>query len=209
MATQPQNPAAAQAETPRKKSKLMLVAAAVLTLAAGGGGAWYVMRPADPNAPGPAHEAKPAVFLPLENFTVNLFAQDGQAQYLQAGLTLKLGHDVKVEVIKERMPEIRNRILLVLSGKKPSELLPVAGKQKLAREIADAVKEVVGAAALGKPAAHPAAVAQAAPAPGEAGAASMPAAEATKGAAPAEGAKPAAVAAVQPIEVLFTSFIIQ
>jgi flagellar FliL protein len=206
MATQPKDPAAAQAETPRKKSKLMLVvAAAVLTVAAGGG-AWYVMRPADPNAAAPAHEAKPAVFLPLESFTVNLFAQDGQAQYLQAGLTLKLGHDVKVEIIKERMPEIRNRILLVLSGKKPSELLPVAGKQKLAGEIAEAVKDVVGAAALGKPAAHPAPVAQAAPAAGEAAAASLPP-EAAKSAETA--AKPAAVAAAQPIEVLFTSFIIQ
>jgi flagellar FliL protein len=207
MATQPKDPAAAQPGTPRKKSKLMLVVAvAVLTLAAGGGATWYVMRPADPNAPAPVHEAKPAVFLPLESFTVNLFAQDGQAQYLQAGLTLKLGHDVKVEIIKERMPEIRNRILLVLSGKKPSELLPVSGKQKLAGEIAEAVKDVVGAAALGKAAAHPAPVAQAAPAPGEAAAASLPP-EAAKSADTA--AKPAAVAAAQPIEVLFTSFIIQ
>jgi flagellar FliL protein len=206
MAKQPNTPAAG-AEAPKKKSKLLLVVAvAVLTLAAGGGGAWYFMRPADPNAPQSVAEAKPAVFLPLESFTVNLFAQDGQPQYLQAGLTLKLAHDVKIEIIKERMPEIRNRILLVLSGKKSNELLPVAGKHKLATEIADAIKDVLGPAALGKPAA---AVAQVTPAPGEAAAASMPAADSAKGAAHGDAAKPAPAAAAQPIEVLFTSFIIQ
>jgi flagellar FliL protein len=209
MAKQPNTPAA-DAEAPKKKSKLLLIVAiATLTLAAGGGGAWYVMRPADPNAPHAVAEAKPAVFLPLESFTVNLSSQDGQPQYLQAGLTLKLAHDVKIEVIKERMPEIRNRILFVLSGKKSNELLPVAGKHKLAAEIADAIKGVLGPAALGKPAAHAAPVAQVAPAAGEAAAASLAAAEPAKAAAPGDAAKPAPVAAAQPIEVLFTSFIIQ
>jgi flagellar FliL protein len=209
MANAPKDTAAAGAEPPKKKSKLMLIiAVAVVTLGGGGAGAWYVMRPAaDPNAPKAVHEAKPAVFLPLESFTVNLVGPDSQPQYLQAGLTLKLGADVKTDAIKDRMPEIRNRILLVLSGKKAGDLLPVSGKNKLAAEIAQSVKDVVGPAAFGKAAAH-GAPAQAAPAPGEAAAATTPSADEAKAAASAETARHAA-AASQQIEVLFTSFIIQ
>jgi flagellar FliL protein len=209
MANPPKDTAAAGAEPPKKKSKLMLIiAVAVVTLGGGGAGAWYVMRPAaDPNSPKSAHEAKPAVFLPLESFTVNLVGPDSQQQYLQAGLTLKLGAEVKVDAIKDRMPEIRNRILLVLSGKKASDLLSVSGKNKLAAEIAQSVKDVVGPAAFGKAAAH-AAPAQAEPSSGEAAAASTPPAHDAKAAAAAEAATHPA-AASQQVEVLFTSFIIQ
>src|SRR5688500_15349728 len=188
MAKQPQETPAAGAEVPKKKrGKLMLVAGIlVFATGAGGAGAWYFTRPVDPNAPKAAESAKPAVFLPLESFTVNLVAHDGQAQYLQAGLTLKLAHDVKSDVIKERMPEIRNRILLVLSGKKAGELLPVTGKHKLANELSDAIRDVLGASAGLKSAARTAAAAEdksdSAKAATEEGKADAKAADATKAA---------------------------
>src|SRR5688500_12654887 len=135
---------AAEAEAPKKKGKKLILIAGVLVLALGGGGAgaWYFMRPAD-GADKAAEQEKPSQFLPLESFTVNLVPADGAPQYLQAGLTLKLKHDVKADAIKDRMPEIRNRILLILSGKKASELLPVAGKQQLATELSATVREIV------------------------------------------------------------------
>ena len=215
MATAPTPAAADDAVAPKKKSKLLLISAVTLvTLGAGGGGTWYFMRPADPNAVHAAPPAKPAIFLPLESFTVNLVPQEGQPQYLQAGLTLKLADHVKVDVIKERMPEIRDRVLMVLSAKKATDVLPTTGKQKLAAEIVAAVEKVIGPAALARPAAK--APAQAAPAAGEAAAATLPEGEkAAEGEHPAEGAAhtkapaPKAVAAAPAVEVLFTSFIIQ
>ena len=195
------------ADQPSKKKgrKLIIIASALLVLGgAGGGGAWYFMRSADPNAPKAAPAPKPAAFLALETFTVNLVPQEGQPQYLQAGLTLKLADSAKADAIKERTPEVRNRILLVLSAKKASDLLSTSGKQKLAIEVADAIKDIV-TPGTAKAAAHAAPVAVT-PGPGEAAAATTPPA-----AAPA-AAKPAAHAvapAGAEIEVLFTSFIIQ
>jgi flagellar FliL protein len=203
MATQAKETPADQAAPKKKRGKLIIIASALLVLGGGGaGGAWYFMRPVDPNAPKVEHAPKPAAFLALESFTVNLVPQEGQPQYLQAGLTLKLADSAKADAIKDRTPEVRNRILLVLSAKKASDLLSTTGKQKLAVEIADAIKDIVTPAKAVK-AAAPAAVT---PGPGEAAAATTPPA-----AAP-EAAKPAAHAvapAGTEIEVLFTSFIIQ
>jgi flagellar FliL protein len=221
-------PKDASEAAPKKKSKLLVISiAAVVVLGAGGGGAWFFLKPKDPNAVH-AEPPKPAVFMPLETFTVNLVPQDGQPQqYLQAGLTLKLGEEVKEASIKDKMPEIRDRILMVLSSKKASDVLPAEGKKKLAKEIVAAVQSVAGLSAAPAKAAH-AAPAQAEPAPGEAAAAEVPKkkaaakaehdeaegkAEAKEGEAEAEAApapKPVKKAAAAPqIEVLFTSFIVQ
>jgi flagellar FliL protein len=198
MATQDKETPAA----PKKGRKLIFILAALTVLgAAGGGGAWYFTRPLDPHAASAVD--KPALFLPLENFTVNLLPQEGQPQDLQAGLTLKLGAGVKSEVIKDRMPEIRNRILMVLSGKKAADLLSTKGKQKLAIEIADATKEVIAPAGATKVAARPAPAVAAEP---------VDAAAAEGGIVPPAAAAPVRAAALPvgpEIDVLFTSFIIQ
>ena len=205
---------AAEAEAPKKKGKKLILIAGVLVLALGGGGAgaWYFMRPAD-GAEKAAEVEKPSQFLPLESFTVNLMATDGAPQYLQAGLTLKLKHDVKADAIKERMPEIRNRILLILSGKKASELLPVAGKQQLAGELSATVREIVGDAGGVKPAPKKAkAKAKTEEESEETAEKDADEAEAKAKAKAKEEKKAKADAtelAKSNIEVLFTSFIIQ
>jgi flagellar FliL protein len=221
MASQPAAPAA-EAAAPKKKGKKLILIGGVLVLALGGGGAgaWYFMRPADPHA-AKAEPEKPAQFLPLESFTVNLVGQDGAPQYLQAGLTLKLGHDVKVEAIKERMPEIRNRILLVLSAKKANELLPVAGKNKLAIELSDSISEILGDTGKTKNAKKAKVKAEADADDAEAATEEKEASEKdgdtqaeTEGkserkAERKQKAKAASHVAKREVEVLFTSFIIQ
>ena len=209
---------AAEAGAPKKKGKKLILISGILVLALGGGGAgaWYFMRPADPNAEKAAEVEKPSQFLPLESFTVNLVGHDGAPQYLQAGLTLKLKHDVKVDAIKERMPEIRNRILLILSGKKATELLPVTGKQQLATELSNTVREIVGDAGGAKPAPKKA-KAKAKAEEDEEATAEKDAENAdedaqAKARAKAEKKKKEKAAvevAKNDIEVLFTSFIIQ
>ena len=222
MAKQPQeSPAADAAEAPKKKRGKLILIAGVLVLALGGGGAgaWYFTRSADPHGAKAPEPEKPAQFLPLESFTVNLAAPDGQPQFLQAGLTLKLGHEVKLEAIKERMPEIRNRILLVLSGKKAGELLPVSGKQKLAVELSDSIREILGdsaglkGAAKAKPAKAESEQSKEAKEEKETKEGETAAAEGEEKAEKAVR-KPAKAAAAphvakNDVEVLFTSFIIQ
>jgi flagellar FliL protein len=126
----------------KKKSPLMLIIIAVLVLAIGGGAAYYFMADdsnsskAEEEKKEKEKEKKPEVFLPLESFTVNLLPEgDGQQQYLQVSLSLQVPTEEDVEKLKQRMPEVRNRVLFVLSSKKPSEISSAEGKAQLIEEV--------------------------------------------------------------------------
>lgn len=135
---------AAEAVVPASKSKKMLIIGIVVAvLAIGGGVAAYLMLQHKPAA-GAKHEeakeeAKAPVFVPLETFTVNLQA-DPDEQYLQVDMTLQVSEEKDTEIIKLHMPELRNRILLLLSSKKSSEVASMEGKQMLSDEIIKQVK---------------------------------------------------------------------
>ena len=137
------------------KGKLfIMIGAAVLVLALGGGAGWYFMhKGADDSAaaePGKKEhaehasskkakksEAKPG-YIAVEPFTVNLQPEHGD-QYLQVAFTLQVNSPEQVELIKANMAKVRSRVLLLLSGKKASEISTVEGKQQLAGEILAAV----------------------------------------------------------------------
>jgi flagellar FliL protein len=128
----------AEETAPPKKGrgKLFKIAGAVLLLAAvGGGTASYFMGQNGHEATGEkAVSAKPPVFIPIEQFTVNLNPEEGE-KFLQTAFTLKVTDDAVIDAIKLQLPDVRNRILLLLSSKKSSDISNVEGKQKLAEEI--------------------------------------------------------------------------
>lgn len=207
MATKPTKPAAPAAkgaeEAPAAappKSKKTLIIIVVLLLAVAGGAGWFFSNGSAPEGEH-AEEHKEEVamepkFVPLgENFTVNLQREEGD-QYLQAGITLKIMQPELEEKIKATMPEIRSKLLFLLSSKFPSELQTAEGKKKLIAEIIAETDAVLGLAPA--PVAHePAHNGHEAPA---SAAASAPAAVP----APAPAPKTTGV-----VDVLFTSFIIQ
>lgn len=144
--------AGAQAEPPveapvvkKSKKKLFLLIGAVLVLLGGGGGAtWYFVggEPAKPGDPAKAHKAEPAkapVFLVMDPFTVNLTTEGGE-QFLQVSFTLQVDDNEQAETIKLYMPQVRSRLLLLLSSKRASEISSVDGKKKLSDEIIAQVK---------------------------------------------------------------------
>ena len=132
----PKQEAAKEAPAGKGKKKLVMLIAVVAILAAGGAGAaWYFMRPhAEHQAAKPEPE-KPPVFVQLEQFTVNLQAEEGD-QFLQTSLTLKVADNETVDLLKLHMPELRNRFLLLLSSKKASQIATLDGKRRLAEELA-------------------------------------------------------------------------
>ena len=67
-------------------------------------------------------------------FTVNLQSEHND-QHLQTNLTLKVDDAKTLDLIKLHMPEVRNRILLLLSSKEASQITDIAGKKKLAGEL--------------------------------------------------------------------------
>jgi flagellar FliL protein len=179
---------------PKGKGKklLLIIVAAVAVIVIGGGAALFLLlrQGGDDHKEAKAEPAKAPIFVNLEPFTVNLQPENGE-QYLQVVATLKIKDKGAEERIKTYMPEMRHRILLLLSGKKPSEIGTPEGREQLADQIRDDVNHVLGDAGA-KPVKTSA---QAKPI----------------GKAPVKGSDDAhAAPAAGPVSgVLFTSFIVQ
>ncbi len=124
-----------EAGKPKKsKKKLIFVAVLLLVLAGGGGGGWWYFMGAEKNESAKVEKPVAPIFLPLEQFTVNLQPESGE-HYLQVGITLQVSKKEDVEHIKLYMPQIRSRILFLLTSKKGSEIATLDGKKKLTEEV--------------------------------------------------------------------------
>ena len=134
--------ALAPAGASKKKLIIIILAAVLVAGGVGGGAAWYFLHgkgDAEESAPSKkkkhsAAKSGPPVYVPIDSFTVNLQPENGE-QYLQTAFTLQVANSEEMETIKANMPKVRSRLLLLLSGKKASELNTVEGKQQLAAEI--------------------------------------------------------------------------
>ncbi len=134
--------ALAPAGASKKKLIIIILASVLVAGGVGGGAAWYFLHgkgDAEESAPSKkkkhsAAKAGPPVYVPIDSFTVNLQPENGE-QYLQTAFTLQVANSEEMETIKANMPKVRSRLLLLLSGKKASELNTVEGKQQLAAEI--------------------------------------------------------------------------
>jgi flagellar FliL protein len=146
----PKADAAAPAAAGGKRKLFVLIGAAVVVLALGAGAGWYFLHGSS-SAAVPASkdhtsskkkkdDAAPPEYVAIEPFTVNLQPENGE-QYLQVAFTLQVDNKEQVELIKANMAKVRSRVLLLLSGKKASEISTVEGKQRLAGEILAAVNE--------------------------------------------------------------------
>lgn len=152
MKADPKADAAAAAPASGGKNKLfILIGAAVLVLGLGGGAGWYFMHGSDDggsakkeHSAGKEKKKKdkeaPPEYLAIEPFTVNLQPENGD-QYLQVAFTLQVDGAEQAEIIKNNMAKVRSRVLLLLSGKKASEINTVQGKQQLAGEILAVVRQ--------------------------------------------------------------------
>jgi flagellar FliL protein len=118
-------------QKPKGSNLVLMVVSVVLLLGMGAGGAaWYFRQVQDGATP----VKKPPVFVSLDTFTVNLQPEHSE-QHLQTNLTLKVENIEAVGLIKLHMPEVRNRILLLLSSKAASEIVGTDGKKELAAEL--------------------------------------------------------------------------
>lgn len=137
MALDPGKDKPVEAPPPKSKKKLMIIIVAVVVLVGGGVGSYFIFahKPAKHEAEKveEKHVAKP-VFVPLEAFTVNLLS-DPDEQFLQVEMTLKATDEPEAESIKEHMPQVRDRILMLLTSKHGSEITTPEGKRLLSSEI--------------------------------------------------------------------------
>lgn len=130
----------------KKKLLIIMLAAVLLVVLAAGGAALLLLggKPAGEHAQEQVEEVDEAapIYERLETFTVNLA---DQASYLQVDISLKLADDKVQERLKQRMPEVRDVLLRLLSSKTAEELITPEGKAELAKDVRQEVNSVIGA----------------------------------------------------------------
>lgn len=130
----------------KSKKLLFIIIGSVLMLGIAGGAGWYFTKGDnhnDKSAKKAAKLSEKPIFVPLEPFTVNLQRENAD-QFLQIGISLKIFQAELEEQIKQNLPEIRSRLLLLLSGKRPSELTTSQGKKRLVNEMIAETEFVLG-----------------------------------------------------------------
>lgn len=154
-----------EGDAPPKKSKklLIIVIAAVVLLAGAGGAAFFLLSKnadhGDEDEEVAAEKVKPKkkkgekaappVYVPFESFTVNLVPEQGE-QFLQLVVSVEVEDVAAGDTIKLYMPKLRNRVMLLLSDKKASDLITKDGKEKLAQEIREQMNEVIDPSTKGR-----------------------------------------------------------
>ncbi|WP_145601582.1 flagellar basal body-associated protein FliL [Yersinia frederiksenii] len=120
----------------KRKSSIWVILLVLIAVAAtaGGGYSWWILNKSKPTI------AKTApvipVFMPLETFTVNLITPDNNLdRVLYIGLTLRLPDDSTRAKLNDYLPEVRSRLLLLLSRQSADSLANEEGKQRLVGEI--------------------------------------------------------------------------
>ena len=126
--------AAAEAVPAKSGGKTMLIIGVLGALIIGAGAAWFLAGGGGKEAEEEVEKQTPSVFFPLATFTVNLVPEFGD-QYLQVDMTLAVSGQDIIDEVKRRMPEVRNRVIMILSSKRASELTTVSGKSALAKSL--------------------------------------------------------------------------
>ena len=135
-----------QTENNKSKKKLfIIIGAAVVLLAIILAAVWFffLRTPAmpkkeDPGAKVPVPTASNQVsigpMIDIKPFVVNIISKD-EHHYVKAALTLELTSDKTKDEATERMPQIRDAILLLVGNKTYDELQDLQGKEQLKAEL--------------------------------------------------------------------------
>lgn len=75
------------------------------------------------------------IFMELEPFTVNLAGIEGPDRVLYIHVTLRLANEKSRKQLHEYLPEVRSRLLLLLSEQKAKNIETHDGKLQLMKEI--------------------------------------------------------------------------
>ncbi len=140
-----------KAEAGGSKKKLIIIIAAVVVLLIGAGvGAYFFLNSNGDNSLTPeqeqallerqAKEIGPMV--DLESFIVNILDQ-GEVRYLKAAITLEADTPEAAAEINQRMPQIKDAILLLIGNKTFAELSDLQGRLQLRAELLNRVNSLL------------------------------------------------------------------
>ncbi len=145
---------------PKSKKKLLIIIAAVLLVLvlAAGAALFFLMKGSgdedldEAETSQSTKQAKPRTppeYMALDPVVINL-ADAGMIRYAQVGITLQVDTKATSELIKPFLPSIRNGILRQISRRTAPEILLPEGKDQLAQDILELVRQETGLGASAK-----------------------------------------------------------
>ena len=129
-----------------KKKLFIIIGAVVLLLVIGGAAAWFFFLKPQPPSP---EELDPGSQVPvpditqkteigpmvnIEEFVVNIISGD-TPHYVKASLTVELTSEDAQPEVEQRMPQVRDAVLLLIGNKTYEELQDLQGKRQLKAEL--------------------------------------------------------------------------
>lgn len=140
----------AGAEKKSSKKMLLIIIAVVVVLIGGGAAAFFLLRGDPPpitetpsqtaGVPKPTGSIGPMV--EIEPFIINILDDSG-TRYLKAAITLELNNPQAIEETRQRMPQIRDAILLLVGNKTFGELADLHGKLQLRGELRERLNKIL------------------------------------------------------------------
>lgn len=146
------NPNAEDAAGGGKKKMLLFGLIGLLLLAGVGTGVFFYTRSKAPTegeeagATAKSGKTRSGLMVEIEPFIVNILDIEG-TRYLKAAITLEVDGSEAIKEANERMPQIRDGILLLVSNKTFGEVSDLQGKLQLRAEL---INEVNSALRRGK-----------------------------------------------------------
>ena len=143
--------AAEKPEESGSKKKLIIIIAAVVVLLIGAGvGAFLFMGGDEEEKLTPEQEQaelekqakQVGPMVNLDTFIVNII-DDEESRYLKAAITLELDTPEAVMEVGERMPQIKDAILLLVGNKTFGELKDLQGKIQLRAELLNRLNSIL------------------------------------------------------------------
>ncbi len=142
--------------TEKKKSPLMLIIIIVAVLLIGGGaGAFFMMgdkeegtAAAEENGAAESETeeetvSKSAHYFSLDPAFIVNFTGKSRARFLQVSIEGMTRDEIVKEEITKHFPQVRNNIVLLLSGKTSEQLSTPDGKDKLRKEVLKEVQDIL------------------------------------------------------------------
>ncbi|TYP00201.1 flagellar FliL protein [Geothermobacter ehrlichii] len=125
-----------------KKKLILIIAIALVVLIGGGVAAFLLLGGSDEEAKkGKAAQEAAALessdvgpMVNIESFIVNILDESG-TRYLKAAMTLELTNEQAVDEVNQRMPQIRDAVIMLIGNKSFNELQDLQGKMQLRAEL--------------------------------------------------------------------------
>ncbi len=134
------------------KKLIIFIVLGVVLLVGAGAAAYFLLFAKSPPPPEevaeaqpqePEEENKPGPFLQLNPFVVNLADPTGR-RYIRVKIALELKDEQTLSEANDRIPQINDTIIMVLSSKTVEEVLAPEGKAELRFEIMNKLNQLLG-----------------------------------------------------------------